>query len=64
MRRYAYWLMLALVFTLPWENVAELPGIGRVSRLVGLLLAVTWVLAVIESGWVRAPRVSHARDAS
>jgi O-antigen ligase len=59
MRRYAYWLMLALVFTLPWENVAELPGIGRVSRLAGLLLAATWVLAVITSGWVRAPRASH-----
>ncbi len=59
MRRYSYWLVLALVFTLPWENVAELPGIGRVSRLVGLLLAVTWVLAVLTSGWVRAPRASH-----
>lgn len=59
MRKYAYWLMLALVFTLPWENVVELPGVGRVSRLAGLLLACTWVLAVITSGWVKAPRASH-----
>jgi len=59
MRRIVYLLMLAMVFTLPWENVLSLPGLGRVSKLIGLLAAATWVLSVLISGRFREPRATH-----
>lgn len=59
MRTIAYRLMLVMVFTLPWENVLDVPGGGRVSRLVGLLVAAAWVAAVVSTGRVREPRAVH-----
>lgn len=59
MRTAAYYLMLAMVFTLPWEGVLDLPGAGSLSKLVGLLVAATWVVAVVVTGQVREPRAAH-----
>lgn len=59
MRTAAYRLMLVLIFTLPWENVVDVAGVGRVSKLVGLLVAWVWVLAVASSGRVREPSPVH-----
>lgn len=59
MRRAVYLLMLAMIFTLPWENVLSLPGLGRVSKLIGLLAAATWVASVVISGRFREPRLTH-----
>jgi O-antigen ligase len=51
----SYRLLLVMVFTLPWENVVEIPGGGRISKLVGLAVAGVWVLAVLRSGRMREP---------
>ena len=59
MRRAVYLLMLAMVFTLPWENVLSLPGLGRISKLIGLVAAATWVASVLISGRFREPRLTH-----
>jgi O-antigen ligase len=59
MRRAVYLLMLAMVFTLPWENVLSLPGLGRISKLIGLLAAATWVATVLITGRFREPKVTH-----
>ncbi len=59
MRTAAYYLMLVMVFTLPWEGVLDLPGAGSLSKLVGLLVAATWVVAVVVTGQVREPRAAH-----
>lgn len=59
MRRVAYLLMLVMIFTLPWENVLSLPGLGRVSKMVGLLVAVAWVAAVVTTGRTREPYSTH-----
>lgn len=59
MRALAFRLTVVLVFTLPWENVVLLPGIGRVSKLVGLLVAAVWVASVVVAGRVREPKASH-----
>ncbi len=59
LRTVAYWLVLVMVFTLPWENELDVPGIGRVSKVVGLLVAVTWVAAVVSSRQIREPRPVH-----
>ena len=59
MRRAVYLLMLAMVFTLPWENVISLPGLGRISKLIGLITAATWLASVLLSGRFREPRLTH-----
>ena len=59
MRRVVYLLMLAMIFTLPWENVLNLPGLGRISKLIGLLAAATWVATVLITGRFREPKVTH-----
>ena len=59
MRRAVYLLMLAMIFTLPWENVLSLPGLGRISKLMGLLAAATWVASVLISGRFREPKLTH-----
>jgi O-antigen ligase len=58
-RRLAFWLATAVVFTLPWENVAGLPGLGSISRVAGLAAAGAWGLAVLGSGSVRQPLPAH-----
>lgn len=54
-----HWLMLAMVFTLPWEGVVDVPGIGQISKVVGLLAAGAWLLAVVRSGRMREPHAVH-----
>ncbi|HET8560840.1 MAG TPA: O-antigen ligase family protein [Marmoricola sp.] len=55
MHRLTFWLAAAAVFTLPWENVATVPGLGSISRAVGLAAAGIWVLSVLGRGSVRRP---------
>src|SRR6266542_4861051 len=56
--RLVYWLLL-LVFTVPWENIIQFGGIGRISRAAGLLVALVWTLSVIRSGRIRLPSAVH-----
>jgi exopolysaccharide production protein ExoQ len=59
MRRMVWCLCLVLIFTIPWENIVEFPGLGRVSRLAGLAVAAVWMAKVAWTGWVRKPRAFH-----
>src|SRR5512144_162579 len=59
MRTIAYRLALVVFFTLPFENLVHLSGAGRVSKLVGLLVAGFWLLTIAATGEFRRPRVAH-----
>lgn len=59
MRKVAFWSVLILVFTIPMENVVEIPGLGRISKLVGVGVMAVWVVAIGTSGRVRRPRPMH-----
>ncbi len=59
MRRAAYWLSLGLIFTIPFKEIFVLPGIGSVSRVLGLLVAVVWLISIAQSGYVRRPSAFH-----
>ncbi len=50
MRIIAFWLSLILIFLIPWENVIVLRDIGTISKAVGLLVAVFWILSLLETG--------------
>ncbi|RDI95090.1 hypothetical protein DV704_08435 [Meiothermus sp. QL-1] len=53
MARLAYSVLWLYVFTLPWENVLLIPGLGTLSRYVGILAALATLAYVLTSGRVR-----------
>lgn len=59
MRRVARSALLVLIFTMPWENVYDVGGAARVSKLVGAGASLVWLLAVVVTGTVRRPRPVH-----
>ena len=59
MRRAAYWLTLGVVFTLPWENAVNVPGVGAISRVVGLFAGGAWALSIVATRTVRRPAPTH-----
>ena len=60
MKKLAFLASLVLIFVIPWENTVLLRGIGTLSRLVGLLTAGLWILAVVIEGNMRRPTLFHA----
>ncbi len=46
----AYYLVLIYIFTIPWENALVIPGVGTISRAVGMLLVVVWAFSVLTQG--------------
>lgn len=59
MKKLSYWLSLVLVFTIPWDNVVDLPGLGTLNKLIGSLVAAVWVLNVVLTGKMRKPHLFH-----
>jgi len=55
MRALAYWLTMAFVFTVPWENAVKLGELGRVSKPIGFVMAVVWLGSVVLRGRLREP---------
>jgi O-antigen ligase len=59
MRTIAFWLSLVVLFTFPWEDMVILPGLGSLSRVVGLSAAAFWVATVVVTGRLRKLRPFH-----
>lgn len=57
MPRLAYYLLWLYVFTIPWENIITLPGLGTLSRLVGITAVGVGFLHVLLMGRVQLHRV-------
>lgn len=53
MRSAAYWLTVAFVFTIPWENAIQLGEFGRVSKGLGFVTAIVWAGSLVVRGWLR-----------
>lgn len=54
MRRLAWWLLLALAFSIPWEYSLDLgPPVGNIARVLGIALLLTMALAVLQAGRIR-----------
>ena len=52
--KIGFFFLCCFVFTIPWENVVVLPGIGTISHLVGYLAFGMGVLGVIDNGRLQA----------
>ena len=57
--KLAYRATLAFIMTIPLENTLEVPGLGRVSRVMGLLSGLVWLVAVARRGGLRRPHPFH-----
>jgi len=55
MRRLAFWLLLFLVFTVPWEYLYRVDDMTMVSRAVGVVVAGGWALGALAAGRMRRP---------
>lgn len=54
LRRAVVWLLCALVFTVPLEDLVQVEGVGRISRVLGLVTAPLALTALgLEGRWRR-----------
>ncbi|MGQ0850067.1 MAG: O-antigen ligase family protein [Actinomycetota bacterium] len=58
-RKLAYWATLGFVFSLPWENTVRFSQLGRVSRVLGLLIFGLWLVVVLKERRMRTPHRFH-----
>jgi len=63
MRRLSFAALLAFAFSIPLEDSVQF-GIGRVSKLFGVLALVAWVMAILVSGRLRRLPVGVAMAAA
>ncbi len=57
MQKLAYYALLAYVFSIPWENVITIPGVGTLSRYIGILAVGISLIAILLSGSFKMHRV-------
>jgi exopolysaccharide production protein ExoQ len=55
MRKIALALSLVMSFTIPWEGMVRIPGLGTGSKVVGFLLAAFWLASILITGRFRRP---------
>src|SRR5512146_312070 len=54
MRRLAYLLSLALVFSVPWEAGIQFHALGTGAKLLGFVASAVWLVSLLGRGRVRA----------
>lgn len=59
MRKLIYWLSLGLVFTIPFENLLVLPGVGSLGRMAGVLVMAFWAFYTAVTRGLRQPDAFH-----
>lgn len=59
MRKLTYLLSLAFIFTIPWEGVIIVPGLGTAAKFIGFLLAASWAISIVMTNRLRKPRLFH-----
>ena len=59
MRPITFALSLVFIFTIPWEGVVELPGLGSAARIIGGTVAALWLATVVSTGRFRKPSPFH-----
>ncbi|HEX6051215.1 MAG TPA: O-antigen ligase family protein [Gemmatimonadaceae bacterium] len=55
MHNVAFLALWIVVFTIPWENVVVIPGVGAVTRLLGLVAFAAGAATIVTEGRFRRP---------
>ncbi len=58
-RKTAFFAVLVLIFTIPWETAITISSLGTLTRLVGFGAAGIWTISVLISGKLRKPHIFH-----
>jgi O-antigen ligase len=59
MRRITYWLAVALIFIIPWEDSITVEILGSLARLIGFVVAAFWMATILLEGEFRRPHLIH-----
>jgi O-antigen ligase len=59
MNKIAFLALWFLVFSTAWEELVEVAGFGRISRLIGLVAFATWLLSVFTERGFRRLAPAH-----
>jgi O-antigen ligase len=60
MRRLTGWLAVILIFIVPWEDSISVSSLGSLARLMGVVVATTWIATILLEGRFRKPHLFHA----
>ena len=55
----AYFALWIFTFAVPWENIVVIPGVGTISRLMGMVALGFALLACVVTGRLRRWRLFH-----
>jgi O-antigen ligase len=58
-KQLAWQMSLVLIFVIPLENSIMITNVGTLSRMVGMVVAAVWLLAVVIEGELRRPGLFH-----
>lgn len=59
MRNGAFLLSLVFIVIIPWEGVLQIPGLGTGTLVLGVALAISWLVSVIFTNRFRKPHLFH-----
>ena len=55
MRKITEHLLALYIFSVPWDNIVTIPGLGTVARLAGMAVVGATILTVLLEGRFRKP---------
>ncbi len=59
MRKLTFALLLFMVAMIPCENAIVIAGLGTLTRAIGLVAAIAWIVAVLREPRFRRPTILH-----
>lgn len=59
MRKLAFYLLLLVIFAVPFETVVLLPALGTLTRAFGLMAFGVWALSLLATRKIRKPESFH-----
>jgi O-antigen ligase len=59
MRKFAFILSLILIFTIPWEDAFSIVGVSSITRYIGIVTSIIWLISALLRKKIRKPHIFH-----
>jgi O-antigen ligase len=59
LRKLTFTLSLILIFTIPWEDAITIAGVNSLTRYLGILVSIVWLISIVSTKKVRRPSLFH-----